>query len=208
MGDSVPGEKLLLDIGNITGDHMRKIAQLKIVRLILRCFFSIFYQKKYLVGKYFDQKSMGWLWAWRGLHGRIWGENRNVPWPVHPRTIVQGANNITFPQDSFHIFQVPGCYWQAFDAKITVGTNCHVAPNVGIVTTNHDIHNPALHVPGKDITIQDNCWIGMNSVILSGVVLGENTIVAAGAVVTKSFPEGHCVIGGVPAKVIKQIEAE
>ena len=115
---------------------MRKIAQFKFVRIILRCFFSIFYQKKYLVGKYFDQKSMGWIWAWRGLHGRIWGENHKVPWPVHPRTIVQGADNISFPQDSFHIFQVPGCYWQAFDAKISIGNNCHVAPNVGIVTTN------------------------------------------------------------------------
>ena len=151
---------------------------------------------------------MGWLWAWRGLRGKIFGENRKVPWPVHPRSIVQGANNVFFPQDSFQVFQVPGCYWQAFDAPIRLGHNCHVAPNVGIITTNHDLQNPALHAIGKEIVIHDNCWIGMNAVILPGVTLGENTVVAAGAAVTKSFPEGHCVVGGVPAKVLKRIPIE
>lgn len=80
-----------------------------------------------------------------------------------------------------------------------------MAPNVGIITTNHDILDPGKHVPGKPIVIGDNCWVAMNAVILPGVVLGNGTIVAAGSVVTKSFPQGRCVIGGVPAKVIKLI---
>ena len=46
----------------------------------------------------------------------------------------------------------------------------------------------------------------MNSIILPGVILGDNTVVAAGAVVTKSFPQGYIVIGGNPAKIIKVIE--
>ena len=50
------------------------------------------------------------------------------------------------------------------------------------------------------------CWIGSNAVILPGVRLGEHTVVGAGAVVTKSFEEGWCVIGGVPARKIKDIE--
>ncbi|EOJ3081127.1 DapH/DapD/GlmU-related protein, partial [Acinetobacter baumannii] len=54
--------------------------------------------------------------------------------------------------------------------------------------------------------IGDKCWIGMNSVILPGVVLGNGTIVAAGAVVTKSFKQGNIVIAGVPAKIIKEIK--
>ena len=57
-----------------------------------------------------------------------------------------------------------------------------------------------------DIVLSAKCWIGMNSVILPGVFLGENTVVAAGSVVTKSFPQGYCIVGGVPAKVIKVIE--
>lgn len=53
--------------------------------------------------------------------------------------------------------------------------------------------------------IGDKCWIGMNSVILPGVVLGDNTIVGAGSVVTKSFENGHCVVAGNPAKLIKRL---
>lgn len=187
---------------------MRRILSLKIVRVILRYFFSLFYEKKYLKGIYFDKKCMGWFWAVRSLKGRLFGENREVPWPVHPRTIVSGSERIHFDADTLHIFQVPGCYWQAIDATITVGKNCHVAPNVGIITTNHDIYNPAKHVKGKDIVISDDCWIGMNAVVLPGVILGEHTIVAAGAVVTKSFPEGYCVVGGTPAKIIKYIDKD
>jgi acetyltransferase-like isoleucine patch superfamily enzyme len=57
----------------------------------------------------------------------------------------------------------------------------------------------------KDVTIEDDCWIGRNVTILPGVTLGPHTIVGAGAVVTSSFPEGWCVIGGVPARKIKEI---
>ncbi len=185
---------------------IRKILMCKPIRGILRLFFSIFYKRKYLRGKYFDRKSMGWYWAFRSIRCRLFGENRKVPWPVHPRTVVSGSNRIFFEQDCLHIFQVPGCYWQAHDATITVGKNCHIAPNVGIITTNHDPAHPEKQLPGKDIVIGDHCWIGMNSVILPGVTLGEHTVVAAGAVVTKSFLEGHAVLGGVPARVIKVME--
>ncbi|MBO8759626.1 type 8 capsular polysaccharide synthesis protein Cap8J, partial [Staphylococcus aureus] len=57
----------------------------------------------------------------------------------------------------------------------------------------------------EDVKIGNYSWIGMNSVILPGVELGEHTIVGAGSVVTKSFPEGNVVIGGNPAKIIKKI---
>ena len=58
---------------------------------------------------------------------------------------------------------------------------------------------------GKKVIIGDKTWIGMNSLILPGVVLGPNTVVGGGSVVTKSFPDGHCVIAGNPAKLIKNI---
>lgn len=184
---------------------MRKILAYKITRIILRFIFSLFYKKKYLIGKYYDKKYMGWLWAFRSLKGRVFGENRKVPWPVHPRTIVNGANNIIFDDTSLNVFQVPGCYWQAHSAGITIGKECYVAPNVGIITTNHDVKDPSKHTTGKSIIIKDYCWIGMNAIILPGVILGPHTVVAAGAVVTKSFEGGNCIIGGVPAKVIKNI---
>ena len=60
----------------------------------------------------------------------------------------------------------------------------------------------------KEVCIDDYCWIGMNVVILPGVHLGPRTIVGAGSVVTKSFPNGYCVIGGNPAKLIKELDKE
>lgn len=56
--------------------------------------------------------------------------------------------------------------------------------------------------------IGDYSWIGMNSVVTAGVTLGPRTIVAAGAVVTKSFPEGFCILAGVPAKVVKYLDKD
>ncbi|WP_368253629.1 DapH/DapD/GlmU-related protein, partial [Clostridium paraputrificum] len=57
---------------------------------------------------------------------------------------------------------------------------------------------------GKPITIGDNCWIGGSATIVPGVTLGNNVVVAAGAVVTKSFGD-NVVIGGNPAKIIKEL---
>lgn len=53
-------------------------------------------------------------------------------------------------------------------------------------------------------TIKDCVWIGANATILIGVTIGKNAVVAAGAVVTKDVPD-NCLVGGVPAKVIKEI---
>ncbi|WP_333558948.1 DapH/DapD/GlmU-related protein [Enterococcus lactis] len=53
----------------------------------------------------------------------------------------------------------------------------------------------------------EQCWIGMNSVLLPGIILGPKTIVGAGSIVTKSFKEGNCVIAGNPAKVIRKLSS-
>ncbi|RIM07161.1 acyltransferase, partial [Staphylococcus cohnii] len=70
---------------------------------------------------------------------------------------------------------------------------------------NHDSNNLNDHLEGKDVRLGKNCWLGMNSVILPGVSLGDNTIVGAGSIVTKSFDEGNVVIAGNPAKIVKQL---
>ena len=177
----------------------------KVWRVPLKLIFSLFYSRKYLRGYYFDKKKMGWYWCFIGLPSRIWGANRNIPWPVNPRTIVSNAKNIEFNIDDIHIFQTPGCYWQNQQAKIIIGRNCYVAPNVGLITTNHDVYDVTKHVAGKDIVLGEKCWIGMNAMILPGVTLGPHTVVGAGSVVTHSFPQGNCVIAGNPAKVIREL---
>lgn len=93
-------------------------------------------------------------------------------------------------------------------AKVTIGDNCMIAPQVGLYTATHPL-DPVQRATGiefaKPITIGDNCWIGGMAVINPGVTLGDNVVVASGAVVTKSFGD-NVVIGGNPAKVIKEIE--
>jgi acetyltransferase-like isoleucine patch superfamily enzyme len=98
-----------------------------------------------------------------------------------------------------------GNYFQCFKGSIYIGKGSRIAQNTGIITVNHNVHNLNLYDDGKDVILGKDCWIGMNAVILPGVVLGDKTIVGAGSVVTKSFPEGNCIIAGNPAKIIRKI---
>lgn len=179
----------------------------KTIAMIVGC---IFYDPKYLKGKYFNKYrySQGWQWLMQTVFmQKIVGINRKVPFPVTFRATVLGWENIEFDKDNITIFQKAGNYYQATKAKIKIGKDCFIACNVGIITANHDINDLTRHMPGKDVVIGAQSWIGMNSMILPGVVLGEKTIVGAGSVVTKSFPEGHCVIAGNPARLIKKLDS-
>ena len=101
-----------------------------------------------------------------------------------------------------------GNYYQTIsESKIIIGKGCWIAPNVGLITANHDIFNPDNHSEGKDIILGEKCWVGMNSMILPGVILGPYTTVGAGSVVTKSFKDGYCVIAGNPAIMIRKINS-
>lgn len=93
---------------------------------------------------------------------------------------------------------------------ITIGDNCLFGPNVQLYTASHPLEpgkrNSGQEL-GKPITIGNNVWIGGSAVVVPGVTLGDNVVVAAGAVVTKSFPD-NVVVGGNPARIIKTIEEE
>lgn len=121
---------------------------------------------------------------------------------------IVGSQNIIFDYHDLNNFMVDGFYYQAPNAKILIGYGTYIASNVGLITQNHDINNLDNHSEGKDIVIGKKCWIGMNSVILPGVILGDNTIVGAGSVVTKKFEEGNVIIAGVPAKIVRYINNE
>lgn len=177
-------------------------------------FALIIYDRKYIKGKYFTGKygninASGWNWIYTDFMARLlFGINRNIPFPVSPRISVQNPNNIYFHVDDLNNFQGIGNYFQAFgNGKITIGKGCWIASNVGIITANHDVTNPEHHVEAQDVILGENCWIGMNSVILPGTNLGPHTTVGAGSIVTKSFPEGFCIIAGNPAKKIRDIQA-
>jgi len=88
---------------------------------------------------------------------------------------------------------------------ITIEDNVLIAPKVSLVTEGHPTSIEDRHslIP-QPIRIKKNAWIGANATILGGVTIGENSIVAAGAVVSKDVPD-NSIVGGVPAKCIKNI---
>lgn len=167
----------------------------------------LFVPSKYLQGRWFNERIQGWRWAWSSLiWQRILGFNRHIPWPVSRRISINLAENMDFHVDDLNNFQTFGCYFQNFAGRITIGRGTYVAPNVGIITVNHDPADLDSYREAKNVVIGEQCWIGMNSVILPGVVLGPRTIVGAGSVVTQSFPEGDCVLTGNPAQILKKLE--
>lgn len=92
-------------------------------------------------------------------------------------------------------------------AKVKIGDNCQMAPNVAIYTAGHPIHpdtRNSLYEYGKPVTIGDNVWIGGNTVICPGVRVGNNVVIGAGSVVTKDIPD-WCIAAGNPCRVIRKI---
>jgi len=140
------------------------------------------------------------LAMWRKQRASV--HNKRVYWPVHETSIVSGYKNIYAGIDTSPGY-MPGCYIQAI-GEIYIGDYTQISSNVGIITANHDLYDNRKHIVEK-VLIGKYCWIGMNSMILPGVELGDNTIVGAGSVVTKSFPEGYCVIAGNPARKITDL---
>ena len=89
------------------------------------------------------------------------------------------------------------------------GKGMRVGNYVSIHPENHNYHNTNIPirlqgVNGVGVKIGKNCWIGAKVTILDGTIIGDNSVVAAGAVVRGQFPD-NCVIGGIPAKIIKYI---
>lgn len=89
---------------------------------------------------------------------------------------------------------------------ITIEDDVLIGPKVSLITENHPL-NPEERkgLIGKPIHIKKNAWIGANVTILSGVTIGENAVVAAGALVSKDVPD-NTIVGGIPAKFIKNVQ--
>ena len=91
--------------------------------------------------------------------------------------------------------------------KVFIGNNTIFGPGVKIFSENHNFEK--LHIPirkqgavRKDVVIEDDVWVGANSVVLAGIKIGTGAIIAAGSILTKDVPP-YAIVGGVPAKVIK-----
>ena len=128
---------------------------------------------------------------------------------ITPPLFVINPKNVEIGE---HVGIGPGAHISALNAKFIVKGNCAIAENLTVHTGNHarlvglfitDITEE--NKPGgydRDVTVEEDVWIGCNVTLLSGVTVGRGATVAAGAVVTKSLPP-YCICGGVPAKPLK-----
>lgn len=92
-------------------------------------------------------------------------------------------------------------------AKVKIGDNCQMAPNVAIYTAGHPIHPDTRNSGfeyGKEVTIGDNVWLGGNTVVCPGVHIGNNVVIGSGSVVTKDIPDWS-IDAGNPCRVIRRI---
>ena len=128
------------------------------------------------------------------------GDDSYIERPLHAKW---GGKNVHFGHSVYANFNLP----LVDNCDIYVGNQVMFGPNVTVSTGTHPIH-PTLrskqaqyNVP---IHIEDNVWIGANSVILPGVRIGENSVIGAGSVVTKDIPANVIAVGS-PCKVMREI---
>ena len=93
------------------------------------------------------------------------------------------------------------------DGKIEIGDNVMIGPNVSIITAGHPV-SPKCRLKGlqynADVKIGNNVWIGAGVNVLPGVTIGDNSVIGAGAVVTKDIPSNVVAVGN-PARVLREI---
>ena len=92
---------------------------------------------------------------------------------------------------------------------VTIGSHVNLAQGITVTALNHNFAEKDLRIDEQGVstnpvTIGNDIWIGANAVILPGVTIGDHSVVAAGAVVTKDVPS-HTLVAGVPAKIIKEL---
>ncbi|MGB8350751.1 MAG: sugar O-acetyltransferase, partial [Gaiella sp.] len=93
-------------------------------------------------------------------------------------------------------------------APITIGAACQLAPRVQLLTATHPIDPEPRRIgweSAEPIAIGDNVWLGGGAIVCPGVTIGKDTVVGAGAVVTRDLPAG-VVAAGVPARVLREID--
>lgn len=140
----------------------------------------------------------------RDLFARLFGKPVDPSFRVFPPFYTDFGKNITVGKN---VFINVCCHFQD-QGGITLGDNCLVGHNVVFATLNHGFapeeRQSMLPAP---IVVGRNVWIGSNSTILQGVTIGDNSIIAAGSVVTKDVP-ANAIVAGVPARFIRSISPE
>jgi len=145
------------------------------------------------------------LWLANVFFQRVLGINFDAKPMVHFTSRVVSPGKLRMGdgvQPALSLAASGNCYLQANNG-IVIGSGTIFAPGVKIISANHDLScDLSEWFPADPVRIGVRCWLGANVVILPGVTLGDDCVVGAGALVTKSFPSGSVLVG-VPAKVIR-----
>ncbi len=137
----------------------------------------------------------------RALVARLTGGEPGEGFCLFPPIYADFGKNLFFGKN---VFVNSGCCFQD-QGGIYIGDNCMIGHQVVFATLNHMLEpdRRAGMRPGA-IRLGKNVWVGSHATILAGVTVGDNAVIAAGAVVSKDVP-ADTVVGGVPARVIKHI---
>ena len=137
----------------------------------------------------------------RSLMSELFGYKVPESFRVFPPFYTDFGRNIHVGENVF----INACCQFQDQGGVWLGDGCLIGHNVVFATLNHDLdpERRQLCIP-KSIIVGKNVWIGSNSTILAGVKIGDNAVVAAGAVVSKDI-EANSIVGGVPAKLIRKI---
>ncbi len=134
----------------------------------------------------------------RQITGSEIDETLRIFTPFH----INYGKKTTFGRDCFVNF---GCTFLALGG-ITIEDDVFIGPHCVLATEYHPENPETRHsLLTKPIVVKRNAWLGANVTVLAGVTIGENTIVAAGSVVTKDVPD-NMVVAGSPARVIREIK--
>ena len=140
----------------------------------------------------------------RALLSELFGYEVPASLRVFPPFYTDFGKNITVGEN---VFINACCHFQDHGG-VVIGDGCQIGHNVVFATLNHGLSpEDRKNTYPAPIVLGKNVWVGSNSTILQGVTIGDNAVVAAGAVVTKDVP-ANVVVGGVPAKIIKKITTE
>lgn len=139
-------------------------------------------------------------WWLKHVVGIDWGAGGAIHlhcffWMYTPRRVRQ--NSVSFGKN---VYINRGCTLD-IRGTLTIGDNVSISPDVTVLTATHGLNDPAFGVEHYPVTIEDHVWIGTRALILPGVTLGEGSVVAAGAVVTRDVASLE-VVAGVPARRI------
>ncbi|WP_195269540.1 sugar O-acetyltransferase [Eubacterium sp. 1001713B170207_170306_E7] len=139
--------------------------------------------------------------ALRALFSKLIGKPVDESFGLFPPFYTDCGKNITVGKN---VFINSGCRFQD-QGGITIGDGALIGHNAVLATLNHDFAPEKRHdMHPAPITIGKNVWLGANVTVVPGVTIGDNAVIAAGAVVTKDVP-ANAVAAGVPAKVLRKL---